>query len=77
MRNKMCSGCLTYITYLNDEAPKCIMTDQNWGDCPCAKCVVKIMCEETCYEFDGYKMRKEALSIIDTPRSNPFIKGGI
>ena len=77
MTNRNCSGCLTYTGYIYGTDPICIMTEENRGDCPCAKCIVKMMCDEACYRFERFKLEKEAIRMSKMPRTNPFIKGGI
>jgi len=48
-----CEGCLTttskttYCTFI---------FYNNEGQCPCSKCIVKMMCERACYRFMTFKM---------------------
>ena len=55
-----CKGC--YVQYI------CIYS-QDSGTCPCAICIVKVVCREICQE------RKNFLMKIDTKRRKELQKG--
>jgi hypothetical protein len=56
-----CKGCLTYMMRRNyfksETVAQCSFT-HNINDCPCIKCIIKIMCTDECEAFIEYK-RKE------------------
>ena len=50
-QSKICKGCITFDGY------QCMNgTDENEGDCPCASCLIKVLCTDACNlyrKFDG------------------------
>ena len=58
---KNCHGCYSYGPYNGDGFDLCsIMRLNNRGECPCTKCVVKMMCGNPCDSF--HKFRDRALA---------------
>ena len=54
-----CKGCLTYKSEdLNDVFCSRI-SDNEDGNCPCSKCIIKSMCDEVCPQFNRW------VSILD------------
>jgi len=47
-----CDGCNCYVASVYPFVFACSFSNQNRkGECPCTKCIIKMMCEEPC---DGY-----------------------
>lgn len=53
--NRLCLGCSTYLDPV-DGFIACNHSYENYygNFCPCARCIVKMMCEEPCLDFDRY-----------------------
>lgn len=56
-----CKGCITYIVNNrdaltnNDDPIICSYTNHNKdGKCPCSSCIIKMMCEITCDEYEDF-----------------------
>lgn len=64
MSKHCCDGCSTYF-FTNEETNEEFYCDyakyNDTGDCPCAKCLVKTMCEDVCYSMSDWsnEMREE------------------
>jgi len=57
--NKYCKGCYT-LSYVYLYGPKLECTYVRYnkdGQCPCTKCIVKMICQQGCPEYDTYKRR--------------------
>jgi len=51
---KHCKGCATYISEDLDYVLCSRSSDNEDGNCPCSKCIVKSMCEEVCPPFNRW-----------------------
>lgn len=54
LRRSVCKGCLTYET-MNEDQLCPVPHKINRKPCPCSKCMIKMVCEDTCDEFRLYK----------------------
>jgi hypothetical protein len=52
MDSKDCKGCSYRAT-----AIQCFKTEDT--DCPCAVCIVKMMCDRSCDEWDDWYINRE------------------
>lgn len=58
--SKYCKGCITNNQF-SHEGPYCGIMRFNYnGQCPCSVCVIKVMCEVPCEDFESFKVVKEA-----------------
>lgn len=68
----ICYGCLTYkyTDKVTNESFYCyIQPVVNGKICPCSTCILKIVCEETCSEFNIYL---DKMPILNKPLKEPF-----
>ena len=56
--NYLCKGC---ITFMNEDDVVCSASQINTqkNRCPCSKCIVKMICEESCLEFNLYLLTND------------------
>jgi len=49
-----CEGCTVYLAdcYIRQHN---INTEVSFSECPCRECLVKVMCDKLCKEFQVYK----------------------
>jgi len=53
--NEYCEGCLTSYFVVGNDAHLCGNSAYNKnGECPCSRCIVKMMCEELCYDYSKF-----------------------
>ena len=51
-----CKGCYTYIEIENAiTRGKVCRPNKGDIDCPCLKCIIKMMCRNPCLQFDSYR----------------------
>jgi hypothetical protein len=54
--NDHCEGCCTSF---NSQDESCQLSKHNdSGQCPCSTCIVKVMCEKSCDDFDEFRKDK-------------------
>jgi hypothetical protein len=50
-----CKSCLTYNEY-SDKCGILIASELNLkGDCPCTNCLIKVMCNKGCDDYNNFK----------------------
>ncbi len=60
-RDSICPGCATYVKVgriIRDtiNAPQCVINPYHKRrTCPCSKCLIKMICEETCDKLEDYR----------------------
>jgi hypothetical protein len=57
-----CKGCLidTTRTFM-DEDGTCDTYKFNYdGECPCTECIVKVMCEGSCNDYEYFRREKQS-----------------
>ena len=63
--NEYCKGCCVYMPDGDPHDIGCTLFDSNnKGQCPCSKCIVKVMCEEPCEDYEQF--RKSFIGKEDT-----------
>ncbi len=66
MRDSICPGCATYaevgkVREIQNQSgytdsPQCAIKPYYRGKtCPCSKCLIKMVCEDTCDRMDDYR----------------------
>jgi hypothetical protein len=50
-----CSGCLSVELIENSPITKCaVLYEKDNRMCPCAQCIIKMMCENPCEDFEKW-----------------------
>jgi hypothetical protein len=50
-----CKGCYTFLKDLTLPDPGCAHNHFNLnGECPCTECIIKVMCSESCSDYDAF-----------------------
>jgi len=55
-----CEGCATHHM-------RCILEKYNKGDCPCSKCIIKMICCKICDNFLAWQFT------VKDPETNRFV----
>jgi hypothetical protein len=55
MTHKYCNGC--YSILFSDIFNECTFHPYNDnGNCPCTKCIIKMMCDDPCDDFSSFRL---------------------
>jgi len=55
MTNEHCKGCSSDSYYGNGFVGSCKFNGYNdSGQCPCSRCIIKMMCNKTCEAFENF-----------------------
>jgi hypothetical protein len=53
-----CDGCSSDTYYDKAESGGCCKFNayNDFGKCPCTRCIIKMMCEDVCDDFDKFRI---------------------
>lgn len=57
MNHNNCDGCFTYPPNIDPDDIGCAhVPDNTNGECPCTRCIIKMMCEEPCHDYLAFRI---------------------
>jgi hypothetical protein len=71
MTRRYCEGCCVYKRVDPDDVACRHILQNDEGQCPCTKCIIKVMCEEPCEDYLDFRklaIKRERTETMENKR---------